>query len=141
VGPSELKKIGPAVAILAVLVVPVVIVAAGGDGKQGRPDLRVERVLGSSMLALTIANELNTPRTAVNGSSVVVECLDAGGQVIARSTQTWPLPTDSGYDPHAHQLVDAQKIDAVDRCRIVGANKKLEAEPEGFVRRSLGHRH
>ena len=135
------KKVAPAVVILAILVVPLVVAATGGGGDKGLPDLKVEQVLGGSSLMLTVANELNTRNVALNGKSVVVECVDDGGRVLARSTQSWPLQTDGGYDPHAHQLVDPEQIDAVDRCRILGTRKKLEAQPSGFVARRLGHTH
>lgn len=129
----DIKTIGPAAAVLAVMVIPLVIwSAAAGGSKDGDPRLTVSYDPsrgGDPLLTVTIAEELNKLETAKNGRSLKLECLDGDGNVVAQTTQPLPFPAEEpGYGAHAHQLVPGDKINSVERCRLRGARVPLEAE-------------
>ena len=130
----DLRAIGPAAAVLAIMVVPLVVwSAASGDRASTNADLTVEREpsrAGDPLLTVTIAERLNKAGLARNGQDLKLECLDGDGRVVAQSTQPVPFPNEEpGYDgPHAHQLVPGAQIAAVERCRLRGARVPLEAE-------------
>jgi hypothetical protein len=129
----DIKTIGPAVAVLAIMVVPLVVWSASSDkGSQGDADLTVQwdpSKAGDPLLTVTIAERLNNRDTAENGKDVQLECLDGGGNVVAETTQPLPFEDEEqGYGPHAHQLVPGSQIDSVERCRLRGARMPLEAE-------------
>lgn len=131
---SDIKTIGPAAAVLAVMVIPLVVWSAssGGGAQDSDPDLTVSYDPsrgGDPLLTVTIAEELNKRETATNGRSVKLECLDGDGNVVAQTTQPLPFPAEeAGYGAHAHQLVPGDKIRSVERCRLRGARVPLEAE-------------
>jgi hypothetical protein len=128
----DIKTIGPAAALLAIMVIPLAIwSASSGSGPDGNPDLTVEwdpAKPGDPLLTVTIAERLNNRKTAKNGRDVKLECLDGDGKVVAATTQPLPFPDDEqGYGAHAHQLVPADQIDSVEKCRLRGARVPLEA--------------
>jgi hypothetical protein len=131
----DLKTLGPAAAVLAIVVIPLVVwSASSGSNAKADPDLSVSYDPsrgGDPLLTVTIAKELNVPRTAKNGHSVKLECVDGEGNVIAQTEQPFPFVADeAGYGAHAHQLVPADKIRLVERCRLLGTRMQLEAKPQ-----------
>ena len=129
----DLKTLGPAAAVLAIVVIPLVVwSASSGSDTKADPDLSVSYDPsrgGDPLLTVTIAKELNVRRTAKNGRTVTLECLDADGNVVAQTEQPFPFTADEpGYGPHAHQLVPGDKIKFVRRCRLLGTRMPLAAE-------------
>lgn len=129
----DIKTIGPAAFVLAIMVVPLVVWSASSNsGPQGDADLTVEwdpSKGGDPLLTVSIAERLNKRETAKNGKDVKLECLDGGGNVVAQTTQPLPFADEEqGYGPHAHQLVPGDQIDSVEKCRLRGARVPLEAE-------------
>ncbi len=94
-----------ALAVLLAVAAPLVILAlAGGDDDDGAAErrpagLRVERTPGG-LPEITIYLEdrsLNKASTARGAATVVVECVDADGQVVSSRPEAWPfLDTDEG---------------------------------------------
>ena len=130
------RTIGPAAAVLAIMVVPLVVwSASSGDRSSTSADLTVGREpsrAGDPLLTVTIAERLNKPELARNGQDVKLECVDGEGRVVAQSTQTVPFPDEEpGYGAHAHQLVPGAQIAAVERCGLRGARVRLEAKLSG----------
>ncbi len=128
----DFKAIWPAAAVLAIMVIPLVVWSASSDsGSPRNSDLVVEwdpSKGGDPLLTVTIAKRLNNRHTAKNGRDVQLECLDGSGNVVAQTTQPLPFPDDEpGYGAHAHQLVPADQIDSVEKCRLRGARVPLEA--------------
>ena len=128
----DIKTIGPAAAVLALMVIPLVVwSASSGSESSDNADLTVEwdpSKPGDPLLTVTLAERLNKRETARNGRDVKLECVDAGGKVVASTTQPLPFVDDEqGYGAHAHQLVPAAQINSVEKCRLRGARVPLEA--------------
>lgn len=134
-GRFDIKTIGPAAAVLAVMVIPLVVWSSSDSGSKGNADLTVQydpSKPGDPLLTVTLAERLNKRETATNGRDVKLECLDADGKVVASTTQPLPFVDDEqGYGAHAHQLVPAAQIDSVEKCRLRGAREPLEAPLQG----------
>lgn len=133
----DIKTIAPALAVLAVMVIPLVVwSASSGEDSPSDADLTVEwdpAKAGDPLLTVTIAERLNSRDTAKNGKDVQLECLDAGGNVVAQTTQPLPFEDEeAGFGPHAHQLIPAAEIDSVEKCRLRGARVPLEGELTEF---------
>ena len=128
----DLRRYGPVLLIVFLVVTPLAIWAAtsGGSNDKDTDPLIVERAVGLAgepELILSVGAEDVQVTSATN--SVRVECEDATGKVIIKATQPWPFLTEAGYDyPHAHQAADADQVEQTRRCRVLDTNKKLEAE-------------
>jgi hypothetical protein len=127
----DLKRYGPVLLILFLVVTPLAIWAAtsGGSGDDGGKKFYVERsvgLAGEPELTLTV----NDPEVQVTTGrdNVKIMCTDATGKVIIEGKQPWPFPPEAGFGPHAHQPAPADKVGQARRCAIIGTNKKLEAE-------------
>jgi hypothetical protein len=123
-----------ALAALLALSIPLVIIALAGSGGDGdseqRAGLRVERPPGGvpEVIVYIEDRSLNEPSTAGGAATVVVECVDAGGEVVSSKPESWPFTdTDQGtLDPHAHVAVSAELLDRIARCRLKGTDPPLE---------------
>jgi hypothetical protein len=111
-------------AVGAAALVGVALAISGGDEADG---LRVERAQTEVVVYLANPDD-NRPERAGGERSVMLECLDAEGEVLGRAPMAWPLAdTDDGtLDPHAHLPIDASTIQRVDRCRLGGTDPALE---------------
>ena len=127
----DLKRYGPVLLIVFLVVAPLAIWAAtsGGSKSDGGDPFYVERAIGlrgEPELLLTVDDpdvEVEAGRT-----SVEVRCSDAAGKVIVKGTQPWPFPPEQGFAPHAHQPAPADKVDRTRSCEVVGTNKTLRAD-------------
>jgi hypothetical protein len=122
------KTLLPALAILALIVVPVLIWAAtsGGSGNELRIDQGVN-VYGSPEIVVNVPKKLNTPAEANNATSVRLTCVDSGGSTVLATTQVWPFITEPGYPlPHIHQPVTPAQMQQIATCRVEGTKTKLE---------------
>ena len=125
------KTVLPALAILALLVVPVLIWAAtsGGSGDQLRIDQGVS-VYGEPEIVVNVPKKLNTPAEAHNATSVKLTCVDGGGNTILGNVQPWPFINEVGYPyPHIHQPVTPKQLQAIAKCRLDGLKTKLQGQP------------
>lgn len=117
-------------ALLAIIVV-VAIAVDGDDHQAGASGLTVERGKspgsGAPELVVSVPRKLNVPRTARDGRTVVVECLDAGGRRVAERRQAWPFMEEEGYPlPHIHLGLTSLEVGRVARCRLRGTTRRLE---------------
>jgi hypothetical protein len=128
-GPARTRIV--ALAVLLAVAVPLTIVAVAGSGagddEEQDTGIRVERSTRLPELIVYLNPDVNTPERTGGRPTVVVECLDTGGDVVARQDETWPLTdTDQGtLDPHSHVAVNPALINAVDRCRVRPADPPL----------------
>jgi hypothetical protein len=128
------KTVVPALAILAVIVVPVLIWAttSGGSSDQLRIDQGVS-VYGEPEIVVNVPQKLNTPAEAKNSTNVRLVCVDAGGKTVLATDQDWPFINEPGYPyPHIHQPVTPKQLQAIAKCRVEGTKTKLE----GNIRRT-----
>ena len=122
------KTVVPALAILAVIVVPVLIWAttSGGSSDQLRIDQGVS-VYGEPEIVVNVPAKLNTPAEAKNSLNVRLVCVDAGGKTVLATDQAWPFINEPGYPyPHIHQPVTPKQLQAIAKCRVDGTKTKLE---------------
>jgi hypothetical protein len=125
-GPARTRLVALVVLLAAALPLVIIGVAgSGGDEEDGA--LRVERSPDLPELLVFLNPDVNTPERTGGSSTVTVECLAAGGQVLASQDEAWPFTdTDQGtLDPHAHVEVDPARIGDVDRCRVRPAEPPL----------------
>lgn len=128
-GPARTRLV--TLVVLLAVAVPLTIVAlAGSGGGDDEEDagLRVERSPAVPELLVFLNPDSNTPERTGGRRTVIVECLDTGGRVVARQDETWPF-TDTDQDtidPHAHVPVNPARIGDVERCRVRPANPPLE---------------
>lgn len=62
-------------------------------------------------------------------AAVRLRCVDAAGKLVLSGTHPWPFVAEAGYDlPHTHQAAAPDKLEQVRRGRLLGTNKRLEAE-------------
>jgi hypothetical protein len=123
-----------ALAVLLALSVPLVIVALAGGGGDGDSEqaagLRLERTPGGPPEVIVYIEDrsLNERSTAGGAATVVVECVDAEGQVVSSRPESWPFTdTDQGtLDPHAHVALSPELLDRIARCRLKGTDPPLE---------------
>jgi hypothetical protein len=129
-GPARTRLI--ALVVLLAVAVPLTIVAAvgsgGGDEEEDAAGLRVERSPDQPELLVYLDPDVNTPERTGGRRTVVVECLDAGGGVVARGDETWPFTdTDQNtLDPHVHMPMNPARVNDVVRCRVRPADPPLE---------------
>jgi hypothetical protein len=122
------KTIVPALAILALIAVPILIWAAtsGGNGDKLRIDQGVS-VSGEPEIIVNVPKKLNTPAEANNSTNVRLVCVDADGKTVIATGQDWPFINEPGYPyPHIHQPVTPAQLQAIAKCRIEGTKTKLE---------------
>ena len=122
------KTIIPALAILALIVVPVLIWAATSGGSDNK--LRIDQgvsVYGEPEIVVNVPKNLNTPAEANNRSNVRLVCVDASGATVLATDQDWPFINEPGYPyPHIHQPVTPEQLQRIAKCRIEGTKTKLE---------------
>jgi hypothetical protein len=128
-GPARTRLV--ALVVLLALAVPLTIVAATGSGggdDEAEASLRVERSPDLPELIVYLDPEVNKPERAGGRRSVVVECVDGSGQVVARGDEAFPFTdTDQNtLDPHVHMPVNPARINDVVRCRVRPAEPPLE---------------
>jgi hypothetical protein len=128
-GPARTRLV--ALVVLLAVSVPLAIVAvvgSGGGDDEEESALRVERSPDVPEMLVFLTPDANKPGRASNRATVLVECLDGDGGVIARKDEPWPFTdTDQNtLDPHAHVPVNPARINDVERCRVRPANPPLE---------------
>jgi hypothetical protein len=128
-GPARTRLI--ALVVLLALAVPLTIVAATGSGggdDEEKASLRVERSPDVSELIVYLDPDVNKPERTGGRRSVVVECVDGSGRVVARGDEAFPFTdTDQNtLDPHVHMPVNPARINDVVRCRVRPAEPPLE---------------
>lgn len=128
-GPGlDRKTIAPALAILALVVVPVLIWAAtsGGNGDKLVIDQGVSAI-GEPEIVVNVPKNINTPAEAKNSADVLLVCVDASGGTVLSTPQVWPFINEAGYPyPHIHQPVTPQQLQRIAKCRVEGTKTKLE---------------
>jgi hypothetical protein len=128
------KTVLPALAVLALIVVPVLIWAATSGGSDNK--LRIDQgvsVTGSPEIVVNIPQKLNTPAEANNSANVKLICVDASGGNVLSTDQDWPFINEPGYPyPHIHQPVTPEQLQKIAKCRLEGTKTKLE----GSIRRT-----
>jgi hypothetical protein len=129
-GPARTRLV--ALVVLLAVALPLTIVAVvgsgGGDDEEEAGSLRVERSPDLPELRVFLDPDANTPERAGGRPSVLVECLDEAGGVVARSDEPFPFTdTDENtLDPHVHMPVNPARINDVVRCRVRPADPPLE---------------
>ncbi len=128
-GPARTRLV--ALVVLLALAVPLTIVAATGSGggdDEEEASLRVERSPDLPELIVYLDPDVNKPERTGGRRTVVVECVDESGQVVARGDEAFPFTeTDQNtLDPHVHMPVNPARINDVVRCRVRPAEPPLE---------------
>ena len=129
-GPARTRLV--ALVVLLAVALPLTIVAVlgsgGGDDEEKEASLRVERSPEVSELRVFLDPKVNKPQRSGGRASVLVECLDQAGGVIASSDEPFPFTdTDENtLDPHVHMQINPARINDVVRCRVRPANPPLE---------------
>jgi hypothetical protein len=128
-GPARTRLV--ALVVLLAVAIPLTIVAvvgsAGGDDEE-EASLRVERSPDLPELRVYLDPDVNTPERTGGRQSVLVECLNEAGEVVARADEAFPF-TDTDQetlDPHVHMPVNPARINDVVRCRVRPADPPLE---------------
>ena len=128
------KTIIPALAILALIVVPILIWAATSGGSDNK--LRIDQgvsVYGEPEIVVNVPKKLNTPAETNNSANVKLICVDANGGTVIATDQDWPFINEPGYPyPHIHQPVTPKQLQRIAKCRVEGTKTKLQ----GNLRRS-----
>jgi hypothetical protein len=129
-GPARTRLVALVVLLAVALPLTVVAVVGSGGGDDGEEEasLRVERSPDLPELLVFLDPDANTPERTDGRASVLVECLDEAGEVVARSDEPFPFTdTDQNtLDPHVHMPVNPARIDDVVRCRVRPATPPLE---------------
>ena len=128
-GPARTRLV--ALVVLLAVALPLTIVAAlgsGGGDDEEETGLRAERSPDIPELRVFLDPEVNTPERAGGRASVIVECLDEAGAVVARSDEPFPFTDtdDDTLDPHVHLPVNPARIGEVMRCRVRPSDPPLE---------------
>jgi hypothetical protein len=128
-GPARTRLV--ALVVLLALAVPLTIVAvvgSGGGDEGEEASLRVERSPDLPELLVFLDPDVNKAERTGGRRTVVVECVDGSGQVVARGDEPFPFTdTDQNtVDPHVHMPVNPARIDDVVRCRVRPAKPPLE---------------
>jgi hypothetical protein len=127
-GPARTRLV--ALVVLLAVAVPLMIVAVAGSGGDDEEEasLRVELSPEIPELRVFLDPEVNTPDRPGGRPSVLVECLDEAGEVVARSDEPFPFTDtdDNTLDPHVHMPVNPARIGEVVRCRVRPADPPLE---------------
>lgn len=119
--------------LLAVLGAAVAAVAleGGGEDDGGGGRLTVERsmVPGTRQpeLLVSVDRELNVAKTAKDGDSVGLRCVDGQGRKVLGARLEWPFIEEPNYPlPHAHQPASSQDLARIDSCRVTGTTVRLK---------------
>jgi hypothetical protein len=128
-GPARTRLV--ALVVLLAVALPLTIVAvigSGGGDEEEESSLRAERSPELPELLVFLNPDVNTAERAGGRPTVVVECLDGGGVVVARSDEAFPFTdTDQNTrDPHVHMPVNPARLGDVVRCRVRPADPPLE---------------
>ena len=126
----DFRRYAPLLLIAFLVITPLAIWAAtsGGSGGGGKT-FYVERSVGLGGEPELLVTVDDPDVTVTNGKDTVeVECSDAAGKPIVKGTQPWPFPPEDGYAPHAHVAASPDEVEQARRCRVLGTNKKLEAD-------------
>ena len=121
------KTVVPALAILAVIVVPILIWAttSGGSNDQLRIDQGVS-VFGGPEIVVNVPKKLNLTSETGGATSVKLICEDGNGKTVLSTNQPWPFINEVGYPyPHIHQSVTPKQLQALATCHLVGTKTKL----------------
>jgi hypothetical protein len=134
---AKLKTVGPAAAMVVVIVAPLVMWAAS-SGEGATESLIVERATarnGAPELIVYLGDkDLNTLKTTNGRRAVRLECLGRGGHVVLDAKQRWPFLEERGFDyPHIHQAASVRQLHRAARCRLRGTRVRLEADVEGIL--------
>jgi hypothetical protein len=129
---GRLRTVVAATAIALVLIVPLVLLfAGGGDGGnesavQRESSLLIERFRAE--LVVTVEPTDNVAERAGGARSVTLRCVDGDDQLVAAQDEAWPFAdTDGGtLKPHAHVPLEAAQQELVSSCRLVGTEPVLE---------------
>jgi hypothetical protein len=129
---GRVRTVLAAIAVALVLVIPLVLLFAGGgdDGdespEQSGSGLLIER-FGTELL-VTVEPADNVAERAGGARSVRLRCVDADDQLVAAQDEAWPFAdTDGGtLKPHAHVPLEAAQQERVSTCRLVGTEPLLE---------------
>ena len=130
----DARTIIPALAVLALIVVPILIWAttSGGSGNDLRIDEGVS-VTGAPEIVVNVPKDKNTPGETRNSTNVRLVCVDGSGGAVLTSNLDWPFITEPGYPlPHQHQSVSPEQLQQIAKCRLEGTKTKFE----GDLRRS-----
>jgi hypothetical protein len=124
----DARTIIPALAVLALIVVPILIWATSSGGSDN--ELRIDESVsatGSPEIVVNVPTKLNTPEEANNSSNVKLTCVDGGGKTVLATDQDWPFINEPGYPlPHQHQPVTPSQLQRIAKCRLDGTKTKLE---------------
>jgi hypothetical protein len=120
-----------ALVVLLAVAIPLVIVAAmgsGGGDDSEESSLRAERSPDLPELRVFLDPDVNTPDRTGGRATVLVECLDDAGEVVARADEPFPFTDtdDNTLDPHVHMPVNPARLSDVVRCRVRPADPPLE---------------
>jgi hypothetical protein len=120
-----------ALAVLAALAVPVVVLLVTREGEavpdRPAPGLRLEGAPGEITVYLEDP-KLNKAATAAGARQVTLRCVDRDDSLVFSALQAWPfLETDGGaVKPHVHVGMPAETLDLVARCSLEGTEPLLE---------------
>ena len=124
----DARTIIPALAVLALIVVPILIWATSSGGSDN--ELRIDESVsatGSPEIVVNIPTKLNTPAEANNSANVKLICVDGGGKTVLATDQDWPFILEPGYPlPHIHQPVTPSQLQRIAKCRVEGLKTKLD---------------
>jgi hypothetical protein len=128
-GPARTRLV--ALVVLLAVALPLTIVAvvgSGGGDDEEESSLRVERSPDLPELRVFLDPDVNTTERTGGRASVLVECLDEAGEVVARADEAFPFTdTDENtLDPHVHLPINPARINEVVRCRVRPADPPLE---------------
>ena len=128
-GPARTRLV--ALVVLLAVAIPLTIVAllgSGGGDDEEETSLRAERSPRLPELRVFLDPDVNTRERTNGRETVLVECLDEAGGVVARSDEPFPFTDTDGetLDPHVHMPVNPARINEVVRCRVRPANPPLE---------------
>ena len=128
-GPARTRLVTLVVLLAVALPLTIVaVVGSGGGDDEEDGGLRVERSPDLPELIVFLSPDANNPERTGGRRSVVVECLDTNGGVVARGNEAWPF-TDTDQDtldPHVHMPTNPARINDVVRCRVRPADPPLE---------------
>jgi hypothetical protein len=128
----DLRRYAPVIVIVLLVAGPLAIWAAtsgGSGGASKKTGLIVERGVSFTGAPELIVSINGDAEVTTGAATVRIECMDKDGHVIIKSTQPWPFIEEPGYPyPHIHQGDSPEKVEGARRCRVIGTNKRLEAE-------------